>query len=160
MVIVALAACGPSTARSQRAPAGVEARVASSSELEQQLAAVRSSPEAPDLDATVADARAVCERQRGQLLREDASLQCRVGGAVVFTCDLAGGRVERVDTYFEGQSVAVARAHLELKLGPAESEVVSPEGASVFSWDNDTLALARYARGVRVTRTKPLRQRD
>jgi hypothetical protein len=112
---------------------------------------VRSFPKAPELNATSAEAKVICESQGGAFVEEGAVLGCRVGGPVIFAGKTKDGRLVKVDTYFERGDLAAARRNAETMYGPPESENVSSEGFRVFLWRAGTVAVTMYPKGVRVT---------
>lgn len=117
----------------------------------EQLAAIRSAPEVPELGATEKEAKAICWRQRGQARRVGFATVCRVGGKPIFAATLNDdGTFDRVDAYYEGQTIGAMRKRMITALGePEETKVI--DGFRVLLWKNGHIALAGYDLGVRTT---------
>lgn len=141
--------------RTERRVASREAAMAAE-ERERQLAVVRAAPTSPELGATIAEVRVLCERQGGVLAVEPSGpFVCRVGGVSVFLGAVAdGGYVVRVETLYEGADLVTERRRIEAQLGPAERETVSSEGFRVFVWASGRFTLSMYDKGVKVSRAR------
>lgn len=120
-------------------------------ELDARLAEIRVAPNAPELGATLAEAKVICERQRGHFAAAPDAFGCTVGGPLVFAGTVDVARVTRVDTYYEGADLTTARMRIEKDWGPPERELVSAEGFRVFLWRNESVALTMYPKGVRLS---------
>lgn len=123
----------------------------------EELARTRREPSTPELGATPAEVRVLCERQRGVFqLDPNGVFGCRVGGPLAFAGVVRDGRVVRVDGYFEGADLATTRARVSESMGPPTSETVSPEGFRVFVWEGTrAVVVTMYANGVRVSVSAP-----
>lgn len=129
---------------------------------DESLARIRRAAQAPELGATIGEARVICNRQRGNFGREAAAtfgghdlLRCDVGGRLVFVCVLDAERINACDRYIEDADLVSMRQRLQADLGPPESETVSDAGFRVFSWSHGTVLLTMYEHGVRLRVRQP-----
>ena len=116
-----------------------------------QLAAIRQNPKVPELGATRAEAKVICERERGLWVDKDDKVGCKVGGAVVFACAADELKMTRCTTYYEGAELTDWKERTIERLGAPESETISENGFRVFEWANGTTSLTMYERGVELT---------
>lgn len=128
-------------------------RDARNAELDAQLATVRAAPSVPELGATTAEAKIMCERQRGNFAVAEGRFGCRVGGPVVFAGTVDDGRIVQTDAYYEGADLGSARLKVSSALGSPRDEQVSPDGFRVFTWvePDRVVVLTMYAKGVRLS---------
>lgn len=141
--------------REEAAAAQEQARVNRelNQEVDARLAAIRTAPNAPELGGTMAEARALCEQQRGEFVQKGLTIGCKVGGPPIFVAVLDDdARIVRIDTYYEGADLGMLRRKTESALGPIETEDVTPEGFRAFHWRRGTVVVSMYRRGVRLTR--------
>jgi hypothetical protein len=122
------------------------------------LKEVRRSPKAPEIGATVAEARVICEQERGRFVEREAVIGCRVGEPAIFACQVEDGQAVRCDIYFEGGDLVAHRASAEKQIGPPGSETVSPDGFRVYDWPQAGYRLTMYPKGVRVTRARIVKE--
>lgn len=119
-----------------------------------ELASIRANPRAPELGATLAEMRVICGGERGVLGRGDDWATCKVGGAAVFSCRLAGEQATRCDVFYEGADLPASRRRVESGLGsPPTSEAVNSSGFRVFRWElpDRLVSVAMFEHGVRVS---------
>lgn len=119
-----------------------------------ELASIRRRPEVPELGGTSAEARVLCERQRGAFSVNGESLACLVGGLPIFACATGGARLVRCDGYYEDADLTASRRTVEERLGPPETETVA-DGFRVFSWKSSTVLMTMYPHGVRLSTILP-----
>lgn len=121
------------------------------------VVAVRRSPRVPDLGATIAEMRTLCEQQRGSYVNRSSTIGCRVGADVLFACTLdSDSRADRCDGFYETADVVASRRAVENALGNAPKESLSAEGYRVFEWanGNETVSVTMYSKGVRMTHAR------
>jgi hypothetical protein len=119
------------------------------------LVAIRRSPKPAPIGATVAEARVICEQQRGRLVESDGVVECHVGRAPVFACRHGEQQMRTCDTYYEGGDLTAFAQAAEKQYGPPPSVQVSKEGFRVFSWPAVGYSVTMYPKGVRVTVSRP-----
>lgn len=121
------------------------------------VVAVRRSPRVPEVGATVAEIRSLCQQQRAEFVNRSAVLGCRIRNDQIFACTLdTDSRADRCDGYYESADIAASRQLVESKLGPPVHETVSGDGFRVFEWttSNETITLTMYAKGVLMTHAR------
>ena len=139
--------------RAREEKENVAHRAALQGENDALLTRIRQLPKTPELGATNAEAKVICERQRGLFETKGATISCSVGGPVVFVALLESNRVTRLDTYYEGGDLTEARRTVSDLFGPHEREELTPDGFRAFIWKQGTLVIAMYPRGVRMSTT-------
>lgn len=119
------------------------------------LVAVRQNPKSPELGATRAEAKVICDSEHGQWIDQGDTVGCKVGGPVVFACVLVEQQASKCTTYYEGADLAERRQQMIDELGAPESQTVSEAGFRVYTWGGGTHVLTMDARAVRVTVSTP-----
>lgn len=117
----------------------------------------RENPKVPDIGATAAESKQLCERQRGQHLPSESEggmkLICKVGGYPIYVAVVGLGEeaISMRKAFIEGGDVTELRDRLEGKMGPAD-EVQIVNGFRAWTWwrDGSVLVLSSYAAGVTV----------
>jgi len=121
--------------------------------IDAKLAEIRANPKYPELGATSAEAKNICTAERGQWVDKDTTIGCKVGGSVVFACNVGDqSTLIRCTRWLEGAELAETRKSLAEDHGqPTSQNVVS--GYRVFTWADGT-ELTGDARGVKITESQ------
>jgi hypothetical protein len=119
---------------------------------------VQRHPKWPELGATMLEAKALCEHQRGQWDNQREKVSCLVRREKLFVCDVAGGSMIQGCTHWKlGADTADERDSIIGKKGQPTSTSTAG-GFRAYTWQlpDETITLTGTSAGVVVTDAKTL----
>jgi hypothetical protein len=118
------------------------------------ILAIQKKPRFPELGATRAEARAICERERGSWIDRGEKVGCQIEHANVFACELDEQSSARACTHWKlGADLTDERDTIAETNGPPTSVARGERGFREYTWKapTKTITLSGYPAGVSVT---------
>jgi len=139
---------GPTTAP----PAEAETAPATD-EVDAAIVAIQKHPKFPELGATRAEARAVCEHERGAWIDRGEKVGCQILRANVFACEVDEGAMRACTHWKLGADLTDERDTISETIGKPSSVGRGDRGFRVYTWETPTktTTLSGYPAGVIVT---------
>lgn len=115
----------------------------------------RANPKAPDIGATTAESKQLCERQGGYHAQTEfeggLKLTCTIGGSPAYLAVVDDEMVSMRKVFIEGGDAVAIRERLEEKLGAAD-DIQIVKGFRAWTWrrDGSVVVISSYNDGATV----------